>query len=474
MPTGFINRRGPELDLPEQLVCDSRQAGVETGFVAVRGGHGFVDAAVSAGVRVVVHQEELPHYLPGVCYYQVADSAAFYACWCRQANAFPDESLDLFGVTGTNGKTTSVWLLAHILNACGRPCGLISTVEIRDGYEAVPAVGTTPGPAELFARLKKMCEHGMAAAAMEVSSHALDQRRADGIRFRTAIFTNLTGDHLDYHGDMENYYQAKRRLFAELLEPVKGRAVINIDDPGGRRLAAELPPDKVISFGTAEEAIWRISGVRLSDCGTKFTLSSTEQSLEINSPLIGEHNVYNLTGVVCSLLDYGLTGAEVVSALGIPVAVPGRLERIQAPGGATFFIDYAHTDDALTHVIATLQAIARGRVIVVFGAGGDRDRFKRPRMGAAAAAADVLVVTSDNPRSEEPTSIIAHIIAGIPEDKPFHIFVDRREAIEFAFQEAGAGDCVLIAGKGHEDYQEINGVRHHFSDREEVLRLLGQ
>ena len=323
-----------------------------------------------------------------------------------------------------------------------------------------------------------MRANGMLAAAMEFSSHALAQGRLHGIRLRGGIFTNLTGDHLDFHGDMEHYYLAKKRLFTDLIVP-GGVAAINIDDPSGRRLAEELaverPDLKLPTFGVSEDAGWRISDPSGDLNGCSFVLSNAEQAYNTRFSLPGEYNIRNLAGVLTLLLCDGIDPAAVDAALAAPLTVPGRLERFTAPNGAMFFVDYAHTDDALANVLSTLKPLCQGRLIALFGAGGDRDRSKRPRMGKAAAAwADKLLVTSDNPRSEDPLAIIGEIVAGIPDGCDHEIIPDRREALRRAVDLAVPADVVLVAGKGHENYQEIDGVKHHFDDREVLKELFGE
>jgi len=463
--------------LSPAIVNDSRQ--VEPGgvFIAIPGwkfdGHDYIPEALERGAAAVIHERSLPEYRSGVAYFQVSSAARAQGAVWRAFFDAPDDTLDVLGVTGTNGKTTTAFLLEHIFTRAGRPCGLISTVEYRDGRGRYESTNTTPGARRIYGLLSAMRDNGLRAAAMELSSHALDQQRAAGLGLAAGVFTNLTGDHLDYHGDMEHYYLAKKRMFTELLRP-EGVAVVNVDDAYGERLARELAGvRRVESFGTTAAAKWRIAGVELAADHAAFRLESAEAAYEVSSNLIGAHNVHNLTGAVLTALALGVAPAAIDAALRRRIVVPGRLESLHRDDGAAFFIDYAHTDDALENVLATLRPLTRRRLIVVFGAGGDRDRTKRPRMGRAAAAADRLIVTDDNPRSEAPESIVREIVAGIPPGTPYEIVHDRRAAIERACELAGSGDCVLIAGKGHEDYQEIAGVRHHFSDREVVAELLG-
>ena len=465
---------GIPLDCP--VANDSRNVSPGGVFIAVPGwkfdGHDYIGEALAAGARAIVHERELASYDPNTVYYRCSSAALANGLIWKARFGRPDESLEVLGVTGTNGKTTTAFLLEQIFSRAGRSCGLISTVEYRDGSKRYPSTNTTPGAKRLYELLAAMRDNGLRAAAMELSSHALDQRRAAGLKLAAGIFTNLTGDHLDYHGDMESYYQSKKRMFTELLAP-DGAAVINVDDAYGRRLADELKKLRhVETFGVSEHADWRICDIKLGADGAWFMLASEDRAFELGSNLIGAHNVHNLAGAVLAALARGVSPDALDSALRERIVVPGRLEALRRADGAVFYVDYAHTDDALANVIATLRPLAAGRLMVVFGAGGDRDRSKRPRMGKAASAADVLIVTSDNPRSEAPEAIIAEVVSGIPSGSVFEVVPDRRAAISRAFALAGPGDCVLVSGKGHEDYQEIAGVKHHFSDREEIEKLL--
>jgi len=469
----LLKEESSGIPVPSGFTSDSRKVTRGCGFVAIPGakndGHDFIGKAIEAGAAVILHQK--PFDFPGgVAHLQLSDTSRGYSLLLRAQAGFPDKALKLFGVTGTNGKTTSAFLMNHLLQAAGIPCGLVSTVEYRDGNKVIPGDRTTPEPERLFALFKAMKENKAQAVSMELSSHALAQGRAAGCRFQAAVFTNLTGDHLDYHGDMEHYFQAKKLFFTELLAP-EGCAVINIDDPWGKQLASELSCRK-ITFGEDESAMCHITDPHLTAEGVYFSLKGA-YDLEIRSPLFGLYNIHNITGAALAVLSAGVKPETVVSALAAPEQVPGRLERVNSRSQAAFFVDYAHTDDALTNVLNAVRPGVGGKLTIVFGAGGDRDRTKRPRMGKAAAqGADFLIVTSDNPRSEDPEAIIAGIVAGIPAGTPYKVIADRREAIRFAVQNARQGDVVIVAGKGHENYQEICGVRKHFSDRETLEEFL--
>ena len=467
-----------DFPLSPAIVNDSRQVVPGGIFIAIPGwnfdGHDYIPEALERGAAAILHERPLDAYRPDVAYFRCSSTPLAQGLIWREFYEMPDDALEVLGVTGTNGKTTTAFLLEHIFSCAGRPCGLISTVEYRDGKTRCESTNTTPGSRRIYGLLAAMRDNGLRAAAMELSSHALDQQRAAGLHLAAGIFTNLTGDHLDYHGDMEHYYLAKRKMFTDLLRP-EGVAVINVDDAYGARLARELDGKcRVETFGATEAAKWRIAQMELAADHAAFRLESCEAAYDVSSNLIGAHNVHNLAGVIVAALARGIEPAAVDRALRERIVVPGRLESWHRSDGAAFFVDYAHTDDALENVLGTLRPLTRNRLVVVFGAGGNRDRTKRPRMGRAASAADALIVTTDNPRSEDPAEIIREIVSGIPAGTKYEIVPDRREAIRRAFEFATAGDCVLIAGKGHEDYQEIAGVKHHFSDREILTELLAE
>lgn len=453
------------------VTADSRKVNKGDIFVAVNGvsfdGKTFIPDAVKRGAEVVVYSGSVDEYLPGVEYVSVSDSRKTVSYLYRELYGKPDETVKLYTVTGTNGKTTSAYLLNFFLRNAGLPCGLFSTVEYRDGKEVIPASHTTPDAGQFFRLLARMKNNGLQAAAMESSSHALAQNRLDAAGIRGAVFTNLTGDHLDFHVTMENYFAAKVRLFTELLVP-GGTAAVNIDDPYGRKLALMLGGvDAVASFGTSPDAVFRITDMESSPSGVSFNLTYKDTVLPVRSCLSGAYNIHNLAGVLTLLWAEGFDPEKLAACAALPFQVPGRLEKVETASPAQFFVDFAHTDDALRNVLTAVKPFVKGKLFVVFGAGGDRDKSKRPRMGLAAAEyADIIVVTSDNPRSEEPEAIIADIVSGIPEGVTFHTEVDRKAALLYALKHATAGDVVIVAGKGHEDYQEIAGVKHHFSDRE--------
>ncbi len=460
----------PDLELSD-VVCDSRQVTPGVLYAAIPGvssdGHVFLPQAAEKGAAAAVVSRP-DAVFPGPVL-KTGDPRGTYALIAREFAGCPDRDLCMLGVTGTNGKTTTAYLMAALAGtrAAG---GLLSTVEVRTPKSRQDSNCTTPDSRTFFRLAGQVRSEGGKFLAMELSSHALDQKRTAGVKFQAAVFTNLTGDHLDYHGDMEHYFQAKKLFFTELLAP-EGCAVINIDDPWGKQLASELSCRK-ITFGEDESAMCHITDPHLTAEGVYFSLKGA-YDLEIRSPLFGLYNIHNITGAALAVLSAGVKPETVVSALAAPEQVPGRLERVNSRSQAAFFVDYAHTDDALTNVLNAVRPGVGGKLTIVFGAGGDRDRTKRPRMGKAAAqGADFLIVTSDNPRSEDPEAIIAGIVAGIPAGTPYKVIADRREAIRFAVQNARQGDVVIVAGKGHENYQEICGVRKHFSDRETLEEFL--
>ena len=468
---------------------DSRLVKPGDTFVAVRGaasdGARFVPQALAAGAVRIVSEGEPPPDLPaGVEWERVPDSRAATAWLSCEAAGHPSRRLSVVGVTGTNGKTTVANLVRRALEGCGVPCGLVSTI-VDDAHPLassapVAAHNTTPGPVELQGILRDALANGCRAVAMEVSSHGLEQRRADGTRFACAVFTNLTQDHLDYHGTMDAYFAAKRRLFFDLAPRA---AVVNADDEAGARLLEELrgavgdaAPRVLWSYGFTAGCDLRIRGLSLGPRGSAFDLSlpGGRGEVPIRTALLGRHNALNLAAAFGAALSLGLDPAAVATSLGAAPPVRGRLEPVRVPGSpASFFVDYAHTPDALRNVLRTLRELTSARLFAVFGAGGDRDRGKRPLMGEACAElADELVVTSDNPRSEDPAAIIRDILAGIPDAVRARTAVepDRRAAIRRAVAMANReGDVVLVAGKGHEDYQVFADRTVRFDDREELL-----
>jgi UDP-N-acetylmuramoyl-L-alanyl-D-glutamate--2,6-diaminopimelate ligase len=486
---------------PEQeiqgLYYDSRQ--VEPGglFFALRGmavdGHRFIASALKAGAVAVVVEEESAVPV-GVTAVIVADARRAMALMAAVFYGKPTDSLPLIGITGTNGKTTTTYLIEAILEEAGMPAAVLGTISYRFRKQVFPAPHTTPESVDLQKTLRELVVAGARAIVMEVSSHALEQQRVAGCSFDVGIFTNLTRDHLDYHLSMEAYLACKLKLFSELLVPdlitPRRRAVINRDDPYGPAFvaAASCP---VISYGLGEGADVSAQELCFSVEGISGLLTSPAGRVSFRSPMLGRFNLYNILAAAAAGVALGLPLEAIRRGIAGHKSVPGRLERVDNKRGVVLLVDYAHTGDALENVLRTLREIATTRIITVFGCGGDRDQGKRPIMGRIAAElSDLAIVTSDNPRSEEPAAILDQIKEGITplgipeyrlEDLPgafggkgFVMCEPRREAIRLAARVACPGDIVLMAGKGHEDYQIIGGVKHHFDDREEAAAAFSE
>lgn len=467
------------------VTADSRQVSRGSMFVAISGfthdGHTFVSDAVAAGAAAVVAERPVP-VATGVTRITVADSREALA---RLSSAFyghPSRGLSVIGITGTNGKGTTAYLIEAILTRAGRPCGIIGTMGAKVGGTLVVLERTTPEAPELQRWLRRMADAGLRYAAVEVASHALALRRVEGCRFRVAVFTNLTQDHLDFHMTLDDYLAAKRRLF-EMVEP-DGVAIVNADDPHGAAMAAASRAP-VLTFGLGPADV-RAEDVRLHIGGAEFVLQTPHGRRPATLRLHGRFNVSNALAAVAVALSQGVPLDATLPALADFPGVPGRFETVSEGQPFAVVVDYAHTPDSLENVIRTGLDFAAGRTIVVFGCGGDRDRTKRPLMGAIAARlADVAIVTSDNPRTEDPDAIIEEIMTGIRAHPPspqrgagkgegvrVEVEPDRRKAINRAIDIARPGDVVIIAGKGHELYQEIHGVKHLFDDREVAREAL--
>ena len=451
---------------------DSRKIGKDDIFVAVKGassdGHEFVGRALAAGAAVIVHEKDIDTSAPRAIFIRVKKSYPAYAAICETFFDYPARNLKLAGITGTNGKTTNAYLLHSILSDSSLKTGLISTVCRRTGKKTIMSERTTPEAYELQETFREMADSGCTHAAMEVSSHALDQNRTGSAKFAGVLFTNLTGDHLDYHKDMESYFSAKKILFDNHTDE-SSAAAINTDDHYGKMLAEGAKNMRLFSFGKTPEAKCRMKNLVLGEHETVVEVSLGGKKYILTTPLLGEYNGYNVTGAFALACGLGLEPVKIIESIAKGVNVPGRLEKVPNTKGINIIVDYAHTDDALGRVLTALRPVTRGKLICVFGCGGDRDRSKRPRMGALSAKlADFSIVTSDNPRTEKPEEIIKEIIAGITPSAKFKNIPDRRLAICEAIKYAHPGDTVLLAGKGHETYQEINGVKHPFDDREEA------
>jgi UDP-N-acetylmuramoyl-L-alanyl-D-glutamate--2,6-diaminopimelate ligase len=480
----IVERLGDLDGLITSVTDDSRSVSSGSLFVAVKGervdGHKYVGQAIKAGAAAIVGQDSVER--ASVPFVQVTDSRKALGLIGSRFYGDPSAQLAMIGVTGTNGKTTTTYLCKALLEHMGRRVGLIGTVAYQVGAETIPASHTTPGAVELQRLLANMNEAQLDSVVMEVSSHALAMDRTAGCEYDVAVFTNLTQDHLDYHRTMEEYFQAKLRLFTGLGQGKKTRqrAIVNMDDPRGVyvRAACRVP---VWGYALNVSADLVAENVRLSMNGSTFTAATPAGTFTVESRLVGEHNVYNLLGAIGVALHGGATCDQVREAVARVSNVPGRFERVSAGQDFTVVVDYAHTEDALVRLLTAAATLKTQRIITLFGCGGDRDRGKRPKMGRAAVEfSDVVILTSDNPRTEDPLTILREVEAGVREalqGRPsvqYHMVADRREAIGTAVRLARPGDILLIAGKGHEDYQIVGTKKMHFDDREVAREAIQQ
>lgn len=459
--------RGP-LDIAiTSLEIDSRAVHDGSLFVALRGenvdGHSFIDNAVAAGARAVVMERErsLPDSVTGIV---VPDTARALSQLANRFYGRPSERLMTIGITGTNGKTTTAHLIAAILNASGTPAGILGTLGADFALDHWQLANTTPLPHELHSVLAAMEQAGARAVVMEVSSHALALQRVEDVDFEIAVLTNVTRDHLDFHGTFERYAQAKRHLF-----DLASTLILNADDATGSQWAREAAPGRtVVTYGFHSNAAVRVTDLQLSDWHSEFVIDGRRFSID----LPGRFNVENAAAAVAVARALGIEDAVSSQALRCSQGVPGRMQRLQ-DGGVRVIVDYAHTPDALHNALQTLRQTTKGRLFIVFGCGGDRDRGKRPEMGRIAAQhADRVFVTSDNPRTEDPQEIVSEIVAGMPAQTTSVATLDRREAIRAAIEAAQTGDTVLIAGKGHEKYQVLASGMESFDDTAEARDAL--
>ncbi len=460
------------------ITCNSKGVKEKFLFVAVRGaradGHVFIREALEMGAAAAVVETGYKDAVsfPRAVIIKVNDSRRALAGLAAGYFGHPARQMNVIAVTGTNGKTTISYLVEALLKSKKLPCAVIGTINYRFKDAVVASTNTTPGPIELQSLMRRFLDEGVRYVAMEVSSHALDQKRTDGIAFSAALFTNLTQDHLDYHKTMEKYFSAKARLF-ERLEP-GALAVINADDRFSKRLLERTPARRVtygIDHAAGTDVVAR--DMKMDMEGTSFSLRSRKgMEIPLKTALIGKHNVYNILAAAAWAFDAGFKPEEIQSVIRDFPCVPGRLEKIDSRHGFGVYVDYAHTEDALKNVITSLRRISRKRIIVVFGCGGDRDKAKRPRMGRIVTRlADYAIVTSDNPRSEDPADIISEVVKGIT-GKNYQVIPERSEAIGKSVSMARNGDIVLIAGKGHETGQIIRDKVVHFDDREVVKKCL--
>jgi UDP-N-acetylmuramoyl-L-alanyl-D-glutamate--2,6-diaminopimelate ligase len=471
-----LRRSGPDAEVAD-LTSDSREVGPGWAFVALQGeqvdGATFVPQALARGASTIFSTSGVPTpEAVADCTFS-GDPRLQMAELARRLHGEPDRRLALIGVTGTNGKTTTTTLIRQLLRGAGIGCGLVGTVMNAAGDREEEAVRTTPESPAFYRWLARSAAAGDAASAVEVSSHALCLGRIHGARFRVGVFTNLTQDHLDFHGTLEAYFEAKHRLVAQCE-----RFLVNADDPWGRGL---LEREGHVSYAVDRPACYRAHGLELGPTGTRFTLHSAKGSWDVQSPLLGRFNVYNLLAALAACAEAGFDLDRLVPAAQKVSGAPGRLERVDCGQPFGVMVDYAHTPDALEKLLAEGRRLLPpgGRLHVLFGCGGDRDRAKRPLMAAAVAAgADVLWHTSDNPRTEDPERILDDAAPGVPEAlradaARYHRNADRRESVRQALADCRPGDLLLLAGKGHEPYQEIHGVKHPYSDRAAVEAALG-
>ncbi len=469
---------GPVDRAVESIAYDSRRVQKNGLFVALPGektdGNRFVEQAVEKGASVIVSAE--PGANPRATWVKVPSTRTALADLAADFYQHPARRLKMAAVTGTNGKTTTTFLIKHICENAGLRCGLIGTVRYEICGRILPAPRTTPESLDLQELLSQIWNAGCKATAIEVSSHAIAQERARGIEWDVAVFTNLTQDHLDFHGTMQNYLEAKAKLFAGLAEQTlkkKTAAVINIDDHYGEQLVIRLGNSiPVTTYGSGVRADFRASNYRTEFGGTSYQLDARGKSYLVRVPLIGRFNVANSNAALAAASALGIPLREAILILGKSPQVPGRLEAVPAKRQFQVFVDYAHTDDALLNVLKTLRELSLRKLIVVFGCGGDRDRQKRPMMARVADEhADFSIITSDNPRKEDPDAIIAEVEKGFRSDR-YEKIADRTEAIARAIQLARPRDVVLIAGKGHESYQEFADHTVPFDDIQVARRAI--
>jgi len=471
---------------------DSRQAGEGSLFVAVRGelfdAHKFVPQVIEEGAAGVLSELDPPkewhslaesqsgRTLAPAAWLQVENVRRAMAVAAATVHHHPSRELQLVGITGTNGKTTTAYLVASIPEAAGEPVAMTGTVEYRLGKERKKAERTTPEATDMQRLLRRAVEIGCRTAVMEASSQAMDFHRCDELHYAVAAFTNLTRDHLDYHKTMENYWYAKQRLFDGRLGSRPKASVINVDDPYGVELANRLEQEglRVLRYAVKADADVTASNPEFSLAGMRFQLRTPSGERDFHSPLVGPPHIYNTLTAVASGLALGYSLDVITQALEKCTGAPGRFERVPHHGDFAVVVDYAHSDDALLNVLRTAREVTKGKIITVFGCGGDRDGSKRAPMGEAAGLlSDVVILTSDNPRTEDPDQILADAEVGIQKTgKPYEKIADRREAINHAIAQARADDLVLIAGKGHEDYQIIGREVFHFDDKEVAREAL--
>ena len=458
------------------ISCNSKQVSDNFIFIAIKGtredGNRYIDEAINRGAKAVILADsgayELAN-LDGVSFIRVKDTRRASAKLAAEFYGHPSSKIKVIGITGTNGKTTVSYLIEALLKGAKFSPSVIGTINYRFKDRIIPSKNTTPGPIELESMLADMLKEGASHSVMEVSSHALDQDRIAGINFHSAIFTNLTQDHLDYHKTLENYFNAKAKLFKNIGPG--SFVVINNDDRYAGRIK-KITKASIITYGIENKASVIAKKIKSDSLHTEFGLLSPQGEINLTSRLVGRHNVYNILAAVAWALQEGIDISIIKSVIAGFHLVPGRLEKIDFDGNFRVFVDYAHTEDALRNIIKTLRHLTKKRIIVVFGCGGERDKTKRPKMGRAVSElADYAIITNDNPRSEDPREIINDIKQGIRKTN-YCVIPERREAIKKSLSLAKTGDIVLIAGKGHEDCQIMKDKVMHFNDREVTRECL--
>jgi UDP-N-acetylmuramoyl-L-alanyl-D-glutamate--2,6-diaminopimelate ligase len=472
--TGSLGNQNREI---KNIAFDSRKVRQGGLFVAIPGekhdGRTFIREALDKGAVAIITEAPIESLsslpIDNVTVLCVADSRKSLAIVSANFYENPSAHLNLTGITGTNGKTTLTYVLEALAKADGRNTGVIGTIDCHFGKTKIPAAMTTPESLDLNQNFRRMVDAGVTDCFLEVSSHSLSQKRVCDMNFNIGIFTNLSRDHLDFHSDMEEYKNAKAELFRG--NKVK-TPIINIDDPAGKEFAAELK-ESVMSTGINNSADFSAENISLTAAGSQFTLKSPSGSAEISTNLLGKHNIYNLLSASAYALAQGMTLDMIQSSFQNIPSIPGRFESISKGQDFSVVVDYAHTEDALSKAITAAKAFTEGKVIVVFGCGGDRDKGKRESMGRVATEkTDFSVITSDNPRTEDPEKIVADILKGVPASASHVVIINRREAIEYSISLAEKNDLVLIAGKGHENYQILGTEKQHFDDREVAREFL--
>ncbi|MEG1560014.1 MAG: UDP-N-acetylmuramoyl-L-alanyl-D-glutamate--2,6-diaminopimelate ligase [Clostridia bacterium] len=461
---------GRDADI-KRIEYDSRHVKEGDLFCCVSGtfsdGHKYAREAIEKGASALLCEHELPFLVPQII---VENTRVAMAETAARFYKYPSREMTIVGVTGTNGKTTTTYMLKSIFEHAGKKVGLIGTIKNMIGSKIIATERTTPESVELQELLRRMADEDVDIVVMEVSSHSLVQGRVHGVHFAVGEFTNLTQDHLDYHKTFENYFQAKKILFYNC-----DKAIVNADDPYAKRII-EGTDCEVLTFGISKNADIYAKDIDITTSGVQFTMHKGKESILLSIPIPGLFSVSNALGAVGVAMSLGISLKSIKAGLEEMMSVAGRFEPLSTGGrDYTVFLDYAHAPDAVENVLKTVKEFSKGRIVTLFGCGGDRDRAKRPIMGEIAGRhSDFLIVTSDNPRTEEPISIIDMIMVGVKKSGCEYIIIeDRRKAIEYALNHAKKDDCIVLAGKGHENYQEINGIKNHFDEKEIVAEILG-